>query len=284
MRTHCVAGDVDACRRIDGRNAGTTVKRISSAVPQHTYTTAFYEQQSDGSIRSARRVLPHLLEIVSPKSIVDVGCGVGTWLAAARELGIDDVLGVDGPYVDRRMLQIPDERFQVADLTQPLNIGRTFDLALCLEVGEHLPTQAADQLVATLTRVASVVLFSAAIPRQGGENHINEQWQSWWVERFRGHGYLAIDCIRPRIWNDHDVEWWYAQNILLMVREDTLRSSPALSAEFERSTGTYSLVHPRAYLNRLNAADTLKPRGLREWVAAGPSLVAATLRRLISRR
>ena len=257
---------------------------VSITLSQHTYSTAFYEQQSNGSIRSARRVLPHVIDMLSPKSVVDVGCGIGTWLAAARELGIEDVLGVDGAYVDQRMLQIPHERFHAADLTRPLTIARTFDLALCLEVGEHLPLDAADQLVISLTRLASAVLYSAAIPRQGGENHINEQWQSWWVERFRCHGYLAVDCIRPRIWNDHDVEWWYAQNMLLMVKEDTLRASPALMSELERTAGTYSLVHPRAYLNRLDAADTLRPRGLREWAAAGPALAAATLRRLISRR
>ena len=279
-----MARDVDTCSGIDGRSAGTTVTGVVNGVPGHTYSPAFYEQQIDGSIRSARRVLPHVIDIVSPKSIVDVGCGVGTWLAAARELGIEDVLGVDGAYVDRRMLRIPQECFHVADLTQPLSIGRTFDVALCLEVGEHLPMHAADQLVSSLTRLAPAVLYSAAIPRQGGENHINEQWQTWWVERFRCHGYFAVDCIRPRIWNDNQVEWWYVQNTLLMVNEDTLRASPALTAELQRSTGMYALVHPRAYLNRLEAADTLRPRGLREWAAAGPSLAAATLRRLISRR
>jgi hypothetical protein len=132
--------------------------------------------------------------------------------------------------------------------------------------------------------LAPAVLYSAAIPRQGGENHINEQWQSWWVERFRNHGYAAIDCVRNRIWNDHEVEWWYVQNILLMVREDVVRASSGLTEQLERTNGMYALVHPQAYLNRLDAADTLRPRGFREWAASGPSLAAATLRRLISRR
>jgi SAM-dependent methyltransferase len=285
MRAYPVAGDMDARPRIDGRCAGTTVTHPSTASPGgHTYPAAFYEQQSGGSLRSARRVLPHVIELLSPKSIVDVGCGVGTWLAAAQELGVSDVLGIDGPYVDRRMLQIPQESFHVADLRQPLDIGRTFELALCLEVGEHLPEHAADQLVTSLTVLAPAVLYSAAIPRQGGENHINEQWQSWWVERFRNRGYAAIDSVRNRIWNDREVEWWYVQNILLMVREDVVRASSALTEQLERTNGVYAVVHPQAYLNRLDAADTLRPRGFKEWAAAGPSLAAATLRRLISRR
>jgi SAM-dependent methyltransferase len=256
---------------------------MSRAGPPH-YSSKFYEQQQEGSLRSARRVLPFLLDLTDPKSIVDVGCGVGTWLAAARELGVRDVLGLDGPYVDTTMLQIPPDCFRAADLTQPLDAGRTFDVALCLEVAEHLPESNANTLVESLTHLAPLVLFSAAVPRQCGEHHVNEQWQSWWVERFQQVGYIAVDCIRRRIWDDGQVEWWYAQNSLLMVRGDHLQTSPRLVQEHQRSSGPVNIVHPQGYLDRLNGIESLHPRGFREWAAAGPSLTAASLRRFLSRR
>jgi SAM-dependent methyltransferase len=227
-------------------------------------------------------VLPHLLELVKPRSIVDVGCGVGTWLKAAAELGVADVAGLDGSYVDRSMLQIPDAQFTAVDLTKPFTVAREFDAALSLEVAEHLPQVSAAPFVDSITRLAPVILFSAAIPKQMGEHHLNEQWQSWWVERFAHARFVAIDCIRRRIWDDPQVEWWYAQNILLMVREDYLNASPVLRQERERS-GPPSVVHPRAYLDRLTAAEQLRPRGVVEWASMGPGIVAATLRRLLDR-
>ena len=250
----------------------------------HVYSTEFYDRQKDGSFRSAQRVLPHLVELTSPRSIVDVGCGLGTWLAAALEMGIQDVLGLDGPYVDRQLLRIPQDRFLAVDLTRPVTVHRTFDVALCLEVGEHLPESSAGDLVESLTRLAPVVLYSAAVPKQSGEHHVNEQWQNWWVELFQTRDYVALDCIRRRVWDDPQVDWWYAQNMLLMVRTDHLDASVPLLTEFTKGSGPYSVVHPQAYLNRLGAAESLRPRGLKEWAATGPSLAAASLRRLLSRR
>ena len=247
------------------------------------YSARFYQQQRDGSLRSARRVLPHLVELVSPRSVVDVGCGVGTWLKAASELGIDDIVGLDGAYVDRSMLQISPARFVPADLTRPFTVPRTFDAALSLEVAEHLPESSARHFVESLVALAPVVLFSAAIPRQMGEDHVNEQWQSWWVERFAAAGYTAVDCMRRRVWDDPEVEWWYAQNMLLMVRRDHLDASPVLLREHERTNGPYSLVHPRAYLDRLAAADLSRPRGAMEWLRLGPELIGGTLRRTLGR-
>jgi SAM-dependent methyltransferase len=247
------------------------------------YQRRFYELQQEGSFRSAMRMLPHVLQLLSPRSIVDVGCGVGTWLAAARELGVPDVFGVDGDYVDRDLLKIPPERFLPVDLTAPFRLNQTFDLALSLEVGEHLPEPSANDYVESLTRLAPAVLYSAAIPRQTGENHLNEQWQIWWVERFARFGFVALDCIRRRVWQDSAVEWWYAQNTLLMVREDHLNLSPRLREEWAASSTVYSVVHPRAYLDRLAAMEATRPRGFREWLSAGPALTGATARRLLRR-
>lgn len=201
------------------------------------YDKTFYEGQADGSQRSAEIVVPLLMKMVDVRSVVDIGCGVGTWLKAFRTNGVDDTLGIDGDYVDRSDLRIPAERFRPADLRKAIDLGRRFDLACSLEVAEHLPPSVADQFVATLVHAAPVVLFSAAAPGQGGMNHINEQWQSYWVERFAAHGYRVFDCIRPLIHGNDNVEWWYQQNILLFCAPEAAPShlQPAKSYEIDRA-------------------------------------------------
>src|SRR5262245_44009168 len=132
------------------------------------YTNEYYRALSDGARRSARVVLPLVLEFVRPRSVIDVGCGLGTWLAVFREHGVEDVWGMDGDHVDREWLEIPADRFLAHDLSQPLRLGRSFDLVVSLEVAEHLPPSCADAFVESLTRLGPLLLFSAAAPYQGG--------------------------------------------------------------------------------------------------------------------
>jgi hypothetical protein len=202
-----------------------------------------------GARRSAREILPIVMDLVKPHSVVDVGAGVCTWLSVAIELGIDDVVGIDGPYVRPELLQIPREKFVPHDLTTPLTYPRTFDLAISLEVGEHLPEASSQVYVDTLTGLAPVVLFSAAIPFQPGEHHVNCQWPDYWVERFRRRGFHPVDAIRKRVWNNDAVEYWYVQNTILFVQDDHLQRSERLKQEHATTNaGQLSLVHPRRYV------------------------------------
>lgn len=216
-----------------------------------SYDQSFYDAQRDGSLNSAREVVPLLLGLVHPSSVVDVGCGVGTWLRAFMDSGIRDAVGVDGDYAKSSGLVIPDSSFEPADLTKPLDMGRRFDLAISLEVGEHLPASAAGGLVDSLIRLAPVVAFSAAIPFQGGTNHINEQWQGYWAGLFRARGYVAVDAVRPAIWNNDRIEAFYRQNILLYVDQGRLASYPALASARERtSDDMLSVIHPKVFSGR----------------------------------
>jgi SAM-dependent methyltransferase len=224
------------------------------------YTTSFYEEIRDGSRRSAEAIVPLVLQLLTVHSVVDVGCGDGTWLAVFRKLGVEDILGLDGEYIDQTLLQVPSESFKVADLTRPFGLKRTFDLAISLEVGEHLPEESATAFVESLTKLAPLVLFSAAIPGQGGNHHINEQWPDKWAELFREHDYVPVDFIRKRIWKSDAVAFWYVQNTLLFARLDAVKSSSLLKAEFEvTNANQLSLVHPRQYAH-------LQER-LAEWLA-----------------
>jgi SAM-dependent methyltransferase len=198
------------------------------------YDTSFFDSQAPGSRKSASVVVPLVDKLVGPTSVLDVGCGIGTWLAEWESRGITDVFGLDGEYVDNSAMQVPREKFRSLDLRNPFSLGRRFDLVECLEVAEHLEEQYADTFVESLASHADTILFSAAIPGQTGSHHVNEQWPSYWIAKFVGLGFMPFDVIRPRIWTDPHVEVWYRQNIMLFSRTLT----------FERFDDFVDVVHP----------------------------------------
>ncbi len=214
------------------------------------YSDAFYDNVREGARRSARGIVPLIVDLVEPRSVVDVGCGEGTWLSVFIEHGVEDVLGLDGEHIDTDELEIPAGRFRALDLTKPFQLHRTFDLVVSLEVGEHLPLESAEGFVESLTKLGPVVLFSAAIPFQGGTRHVNEQWQSWWADLFRDRGYVVIDCVREPIWERADVEAWYAQNMMVLAETGHIESAATgLARAYEKGCrGPLSIVHPRLYL------------------------------------
>lgn len=171
------------------------------------YSSEYYSNQGPGSRSSAEIVLPLLMDTLDLKSLIDVGCGKGTWVAAAASLDTNlELLGVDGNWVKATELECHPDHFQTIDLNAPTPIGRRFDLAISLEVVEHLLPESADGLVRFLCGCSDAIFFGAAVPGQGGTDHFNEERQSSWESRFKHHGYRAVDLIRPRVWNHPEVE------------------------------------------------------------------------------
>lgn len=181
----------------------------------HTYSNEFYDYIEKGSRRSAKAFIAILQNSLDLNSVLDVGCGRGAWLSEWRAAGIEDVIGVDGDYVIRENLHFPSEQFCPANLEQGFDLDRKFDLAQCLEVAEHLREEAAKVIVQSIARHSNIVVFSAATPGQGGENHINEQPISYWREIFEQNGFEAYDFVRPNVQADDQVEPWYRYNTLL---------------------------------------------------------------------
>src|SRR5215469_1528424 len=179
------------------------------------YDPSFYKYFKNLSYSSAREIVPLILRLIPITSVCDIGCGDGTWLRVFREQGLTDTLGVDGEHVSRDLLQISVSDFQPMDLRRQISLSRSFDLAISLEVAEHLPESRAASFVEDLTRLAPIVLFSAAIPGQGGRDHVNEQWQTYWTLIFSQYNYTVCDVVRPKIWKNRRIAYWYRQNILL---------------------------------------------------------------------
>ena len=213
-----------------------------------TYDDAFYADLVNTAEPSAAVIGPMVLELTGARSIVDVGCGDGSWLAAFKAAGVERILGLDGNWLDEACLRFPSDCFRRADLFAPLRLTERFDLAVSLEVAEHLPEARAAGFVADLVSLAPVVLFSAAIPLQEGPNHLNEQWPSYWARFFEFHGYVPVDAVRMAVWTRPEITWWYKQNTLIYVEKSQLAKYPALAEIYERTGGEVrDLVHPEKY-------------------------------------
>jgi SAM-dependent methyltransferase len=253
------------------------------------YGPDFFAKHHAGAERSARSVLPLVLELVEPGSVIDVGCGSGAWLAEAERLGVSDYLGVDG-FTPAGSLAIPAERFRTHDLATPLRLDRRFDLVISLEVAEHVEERAAATLVESLVSLGPVVLFSAAVPDQGGDGHLNEQFPDYWVRLFGEHGFVAVDALRPALWGDDDVAWWYRQNMLLMCEREAVAGRPRLR-DLHESTRREQLavIHPYLYLSRTHewrrARDEVaRERSFREVLGMARPAAAEAVRRRLRRR
>jgi SAM-dependent methyltransferase len=192
------------------------------------YAEQMYED--DRARESAQVVVPMVVALTHPSSVLDVGCGRGAWLSTFMAHGVEKIVGLDGDYIKPSTLLFPAERFRATDLSGEFEIpsGR-FDLAVCLEVAEHLPARNSRHLVRQLTSAAPQVLFSAAPPGQGGGGHINCQPLSWWRKIFEEFGFRILDPFRPNLREDGRVAWWYRQNMVLFASAEATAANPTLA-------------------------------------------------------
>lgn len=188
------------------------------------YDEGFYDHITYMAYYSAKKVLPWFLakyiSVRKLSSIVDFGCGTGAWLSVANMYEqVVDIQGVDGDYVNRDRLLIDPACFKEVDLCTEINLNKKYDLAISLEVGEHIDEQYTDIYLDNICRHADVVLFSAAHPGQGGVGHVNEQPKNYWIEKFMAKGYLNID-ISKHVGNNLNLEYCYRTNLTVFVKEE----------------------------------------------------------------
>ena len=245
------------------------------------YDAQFYNHIAPGSMRSASVVLPLAAEVAQFGSCIDVGCGTAGWLSVALKCGATQVKGVDGDYVDRSALQIDPTDFVAHQLESPLPPLGRFDLVMSLEVAEHLSAARAASFVAELCDLGDCVLFSAAVPGQGGNEHINERWQSYWVAQFEANGFQAFDVIRPWIWADDRVEWWYRQNAFIAVKAS--RDDLVARALSRAAVAPVRWDTPTPDLMLQQVAKARKPPGTVEAAISLAKAVTRPVRRRIGR-
>jgi len=213
------------------------------------YDKALLAEQIDLSARSARVVVPLVIKtVLNVRSVVEVACGTGIWLARFKEAGVPRVLGLDGgEAVDPDQLEIDLAELQAVNLQQDMEVGQSFDLCLCLEVAQHVPHHAAATLIRNICKLSDVVVFSAAVPGQESTRHVNERWPSYWANLFAAAGYETLDVLRGRIWNDARVELRYRQNLLLFANRAGLARVAMARPHPVSQLTPLDVIHPEVY-------------------------------------
>lgn len=191
--------------------------------------------------RAAQEIVPFILEFCPAKKVLDVGCGLGTWAQVFKENGAD-VLGLDWDGVDRNLLVLDKKEFIPTDLEKGFQLQQKFDLIICLEVAEHLSPESSKTFINALIEHSDLIIFSAAIPNQGGDNHVNEQPFDYWVKLFQHHGYHFYDCFREKFWKNDNIEWWYKQNMFLVSK---------LEFPFSKTTNPNLYIHPGLFEKKI---------------------------------
>jgi SAM-dependent methyltransferase len=223
------------------------------------YTDAWYDTCSDESLRAARIYVDHLWHFFQPTSVLDVGCGRGSWLTAWLEKGVRRAIGFDGEWNSVQQMIDPSISFKAVDLNQPFRLESGVDLTMSLEVAEHLRPQSAPVFVESLARTSDVILFSAAFPRQGGPGHLNEQRPTYWARLFGAHDFIPFDLLRPTFWSDDRIPFWYRQNSFIYVKKDTdsQRRLASHAVQPLAHTGFMDCVHPALYSDKVRALQRL---------------------------
>ena len=205
---------------------------------------------SEFNTNAAEIIVPEIIRLFEPKSVIDVGCGIGSWLKVYKQNGIIEFLGIDGFHIKSKDLLIDDRFFIPTDLeTLRPDDFKKFDICQCLEVAEHLSENAAIRFIENLTSLSDIIIFSAAVPGQTGENHKNEQPFSYWVDIFRLFNFDCYDIFREKYWSNPKIEWWYKQNMFSFIKQGKQTSN------FKKYNGN-EYIHPELLKMYVDALST----------------------------
>jgi 2-polyprenyl-3-methyl-5-hydroxy-6-metoxy-1,4-benzoquinol methylase len=155
-----------------------------------------------------KKTLDIIIKNYQPKTWLDVGCGTGSSLKYVKKHGIK-ITGLENSELAIKASNLNDV-IRKCDLTQPVNLKNRFDLVWCYEVAEHLPEEAADTLIDTLTDHSDCIVLSAAVPGQGGEGHVNEQYSEYWILKMKDRGFIVDETITTLI---HSLNELYSGNV-----------------------------------------------------------------------
>jgi len=215
------------------------------------YNENFYSHNIEKMSKSAAIVLGLLYEYYKPQTVIDIGCGQGAWLVAAEYLGAKTLYGIDGEWVRKEELLSKNINFKAVNFDEAMpKLKERYDLCISLEVAEHISEVNAKNFINLLCETSDTVLFSAAIKYQGGTNHVNEQWQSYWIDLFKSNGYECFDLFRKTLWNNNSVAYWYRQNTLFFSKSNNSFLDLKSLRSMERPV--LDIVHPIIYEKKIN--------------------------------
>jgi len=186
------------------------------------YKAAFFSKRHKLLWR-APIVCGGIMRVLEPKSVIDVGCAIGDYVAHFKYMGAD-AKGLEGSIRCLPFLKVPEDWVFIRDLRLPVRVGH-YELAVCFEVLEHVEPEYADQLVENLIRMSDQILTSAAPPGAGGHYHLNCQPREYWVQKFWNLGYVAdssvVEAVRKEweAWRGKKEMSSYYNNLMFFKRD-----------------------------------------------------------------
>ena len=212
----------------------------------------FEQKNTDIKNLSAEKVVNIIFDLFKPKSVIDVGCGTGLLLKHFQKKG-STIMGYEGKWINNELIEenIPKSVVNIIDFEnlEKINIIK-HDLCLCLEVAEHVSSDHAENFFNFISQHSNIIIFSAAIPNQGGFNHVNEQWSDYWDSKFLELGYVKYDILRPILWNEGLITWPHKQNMVVYLHESENNLSQTL--KLMKSNDLKNPVHFENYMNKTN--------------------------------
>lgn len=221
---------------------------------------------------NAHKVLKPVFNILGvPASLLDIGGGAGSWCATAKDLGVQRVCLVDACPPNQVIPELSHDEQVQANLEAGIpNMGR-FDLAICIEVIEHLTDDAANRLIGQMASCTNFVLFSAAIPGQGGIGHISERFHDYWHAKFSLFQFETYDVVRPMLISSSDIASIHRQNLFLYAKKGcahSLADLPQICEDME----LIRAEHLKSLYNK-------EPIDLRTALGAIPNALTRTIKR-----
>jgi len=156
-----------------------------------------YDANFFKSLEKYRPIYHFLADIITthlkPRSVIDWGCGCGYLLEKLLMNGITDIHGIEGskevvPFIPESLIPF----INIADVLLCDSAG--YDLAISIEVGEHLKEKDSAKFVNNICNSADkYIWWSAAQIGQNGTGHINCRPLSWWEKVFEEVGLFEPD-------------------------------------------------------------------------------------------
>jgi hypothetical protein len=200
--------------------------------PVFDYNSKYFKQQIFNC--DYRLIAEAIVQQYNPQSVIEFGCGKGDLSRAFASMGLS-VFAFDG-YANPDFYELENITFAKVDFNGTLALKthlaalkRKFDVAICLEVAEHLDPSVSSELIEVITSVSDVVIFSAAVPGQGGDGHINCRSREFWYDQFTKNNFEIADTIRVRLRGKDDVAVWYRLNVIDYVKRNVNVFSPEIS-------------------------------------------------------
>ena len=185
------------------------------------YDDKFFDKNLEWNTPIAAKLAGVLLDCFHPRSVVDLGCGNAEFLNEFQKKGII-VQGYEGSRSAIGKASIDKQHIKLFDLRNKIEEKEKYDLALCLEVAEHIENKFSQRLVENLTSLSDKVVFTAATPGQGGHFHINEQPREFWVNIFKQRNYGYDAQTTEKVKNDMKkagVLSWYCDNLMVFKKD-----------------------------------------------------------------